>query len=364
MGLDVDDLSFHGCVIAEGQTQGTEFRCKPSIGALVKKLKSFQKDPSQLKLCYEATYLGYWLQRDLSRQGFDCEIIAPTSIPRTPGSRIKTDRIDANRLAIFYQKGLLQPIYIPGLQQECVRDFIRSRRFLKEQGKALKLHLLMHCRRLGIDYKQERKTSKFSYWTRPHWDWLKREIAQLSNEVAKINLTLLIGQLSSLQAQVRIYESPIAQVAGQPDYQDKVYALTCFRGLDVLSAMTLITEIGDIHRFSHPRRLTSYAGMDLREYSSGGKQRRYGISKMGNRYIRTVLVEASQSVLKAPVVSKHLKQRRQAAPPQVVEISDRCMKRLYKKAIHLFHAGKARNKIKMACAREMLAFVWEALRTV
>lgn len=56
----------------------------------------------------------------------------------------------------------------------------------------------------------------------------------------------------------------------------------------------MITEIGDIQRFPHPRQLMSWIGMDVREYSSGGKHNRMGITKQGNRYLRTAFVEANQ----------------------------------------------------------------------
>jgi transposase len=49
----------------------------------------------------------------------------------------------------------------------------------------------------------------------------------------------------------------------------------------------MITEIGDIQRFPHPRQLVSWVGMDIREYSSGGKHNRFGITKHGNRHLRT-----------------------------------------------------------------------------
>ena len=48
-------------------------------------------------------------------------------------------------------------------------------------------------------------------------------------------------------------------------------ALTCYKGIKNLFALTMITEIGDIKRFPHPRQLMSWIGMDIREYSSGGK---------------------------------------------------------------------------------------------
>ncbi len=68
--------------------------------------------------------------------------------------------------------------------------------------------------------------------------------------------------------------------------------------------MVFITEIGDVRRFKHPVQLVSYVGFDLREYSSGGRERKYGISKMGNSRMRWLATEASQRAHKLPVISK------------------------------------------------------------
>jgi len=177
-----------------------------------------------------------------------------------------------------------------------------------------------------------------------------------------MNLSLLLHQVENLQEQVKTYDRQIEKISQQAVYARRVQALGCFRGIGILSAMRLISEIGDAQRFDHPRRLTSYAGMDLKESSSGGKQRRFQMTKMGNRHIRTTVIESCQGVLNAPQLSRALKQRRREAEPEMVRLADRAMKRLYKKGQHLWHANKAKNKIKTACARELLSFVWESLR--
>ena len=85
------------------------------------------------------------------------------------------------------------------------------------------------------------------------------------------------------------------------------------------------------------------------------------MSKMGNSRIRTSVVEACQKANKIPQISKRLKDRRKRTDPKYIEIADRCMKRLYKKSTRMLYAGKPINKIKVACARETLCFVWESL---
>ena len=123
----------------------------------------------------------------------------------------------------------------------------------------------------------------------------------------------------------------------------------------------MITEIGDVKRIAHPRQLVSWVGMDIREYASGGKSTRLGITRQGNRYLRTTFIEANQRGYRSASLSKDVKARRAKSAPEYVAIADRCLRRLNKKGNRLLLAGKHPNKVKVACAREMVGFIWESL---
>ena len=364
VGLDVDDNAFHGCGIFEkdGNEQILEFKVKPNIGALMQKLGNFKKECFHLKVCYEATYLGYSLARDLEKRGVDCEVIAPSSIPRAADKTAKTDRIDSRDLARFYKNGLVKIVTIPDEAMEKTRDLIRSRQFIGQQIRDLKRHILSTCRRVGLNYREGSANNKASYFTDMHIRWLEAEANKQGNEHLKFNMRMLLGQMGQFENQLESYRIEIENIARSPEYKKKVQSLVCYRGIDILTAMVLILELGDIARFSHPRKLMSYAGMDLREYSSGGKERRYSMSKMGNAHIRTAVIESCQRTKITPYASQKLKKRRDGISIEFINIADRCMKRLYKKSNHMIHAGKPMNKIKVACAREMLCFMWESLR--
>ena len=99
--------------------------------------------------------------------------------------------------------------------------------------------------------------------------------------------------------------------------------------------------------------------MDISEYSSGGKEKKFGITKMGNWRIRTAVIESCQRLDRVKTLSKRLKAHRNGQDLKVIDIADRCTARLKKKSNHLLDLGKHRNKVKVACAREFLGFVWE-----
>lgn len=362
VAIDVDDKSFHGCGINKMTGEIKEFACKPTIGHLAKKLNEFLEEADEVKVCYEATYLGFSLYRALKKKGFNCEVIAPSLIPHRPGEKIKTDKLDCRKMAEYYVNGQLTGVHVPTEAEEATRDFIRSRKFLSRQTCSLKRYILSLSRRMGLDYRQGEGRENKNYWTLEHRTWLTKKTGETKEVVLKTNMTLLLSHLEQVENQIKLYDEEIERISDQDGYQKKVRALCCYRGVDTLTAMTLVTELGDIKRFSHPRQLCSYAGMELIEYSSGGKQRQYRMSKMGNAHIRTSIIEACQTASRLPVVSKCLRQRRKDVNEKYVNIADRCMRRLYAKSKRLLHREKQVNKVKVACAREMLCFVWESLK--
>jgi len=360
VAVDVDDKNFHGCGI-NGQTgEIVEFVTRPGAGQLAKKLAEFRREGSEIKVCYEATYLGFSLQRDLAKHGFACEVIAPSMIPRKAGLGVKTDRVDSHEMAVYYMNGQLTAVHIPTVAEETVRDTVRARRFVSDQQASLKLHILSTCKRMGLHYREVNDKTKKHYWTKVHREWLTKKIKEEYSH-QEFTMTMLLMQLQDLERRIELYDAKIVEIAESPNYREKVKSLSCYRGIELITAMTLITELHDIRRFKHPKQLCSYAGMDLREYSSGGHERRYGMSKMGNRHIRTSVIEACQQAKRIPNVGKSLKARRGGAKEKYIEIADRCMSRLYKKSQRMLENGKMGNKVKVACAREMLCFVWESL---
>lgn len=273
---------------------------------------------------------------------------------------MKTDRLDCRKMAEYYRHDQLTVVHVPSVEEEMVRDLLRTRRFISRQKRALKLHILSTCRRLGWNYREADSGGKV-YWTEKHRQWLLSAAKAAENRQLNFNMIAMINQLEQMERQEELYQGEITHAAEQEAYQQKVVALGCYRGVDTITAMTLITELGDIKRFQHPRKLCSYAGMELIEYSSGGHERRYRMSKMGNSHIRTSVIEACQLASKVPHISKSLKARRKGVDLKYIQIADRCMNRLYKKSWRLLSRNKMANKVKVACAREMLCFVWESL---
>lgn len=359
LAIDVDDKAFHLAGITSDGEYEAGLKTKPTAGALISKLNLIKKT-YDLKICYEATYIGFSLHRDLVKAGYDSSVINPGSIPIVKGPRVKTDRIDALKMAEFFSKGMLTSIYIQNEEDEALRDLIRSRSSIVEQIKQTKCYILSLCRRLNLNYRQDTNQEQASHWTSIHRKWLEKNINALDSEVNKMNFKLLNDLLRNQENTLKAYETEIDKFASHEKYKKPVEALVCYKGIKNLTALTIIAEIGDIKRFNHPKRLVSYMGLDITEYSSGGKEKKFGITKMGNPRLRTAIVESVQ--LKRPVVGRMLAIRRQGKESKYIEVADRCMMRLHKKSTNLAYKGKHTNKIKIACAREAVGFIWESLR--
>lgn len=361
VGVDVDDTQYHGAALNKDTGEHLSFRCRPTLKGLLGQLNRVRKRfPRHLvKVAYEASYIGFTLQRDLAEKGYHSDVVAPTSIPRQGGKVIKTDRIDAAELAQFYANDLLTLVQVPEKEMEQDRDLMRSRQNVLMQREQVRRYLGALLRRNGLHYKAE--TQARTHWTKQHYGWLERTIQAQSGSL-KVTLELLYHQLQGLNQLMAAYNEHAEDLAATERYEEPVRALTCYKGIKTIFALTMITEIGDIYRFPHPRQLVSWIGMDIREYSSGGKHNRFGITKHGNRYLRTAFIEANQRGYKTTQLSRDVKARQALSAPEYVDIANRCLRRLCKKGNRLLSAGKHPNKVKVACAREMVGFVWESLR--
>lgn len=199
VGVDVDDRAFNCYFTTPDLKETGHFKCKPNSAALASKFDGLVAQGFDLRICYEATYLGFSLQRALRSRGFDCQVIAPSLIPELPGKAQKTDRLDSKKLAEFYAKDLLTVVHVPNEQDESVRDLVRSRLFTVRQIVSLKNHIVGLCRRAGIHYATERE-GKGSLWSNSHRVWLRNKITEKLTPTAQMNIQMLLIQLEHLDA--------------------------------------------------------------------------------------------------------------------------------------------------------------------
>ncbi len=338
-------------VLPEGAEECEESRQLPHDLAKIRRLFARLSKHGTVRACYEASGCGYVLQRALTKWGVACEVIAPSLIPVRSGDRRKTDKRDAAKLARLYRAGELVAIRIPDEAEEQVRSLVRCREtfireILKSRHYVLKLLLARgHVYRAG------------SNWTQAHWAWL-RKLALKGADAITLRTYLELLEYKLIQRDT--LDREIEEIAFAEVYREPVGRLRCLRGIDTLTAMTLVCEIGDVRRFASPRQLMGYLGLTVSETSSGGVERRGGITKAGNARARRVLVEASWHYRHPARYSRALRKRQEGQPSTVVAHSWRAQKRLHKKFETLIYR-MAPAKAVVAVARELVGFVWALL---
>ena len=171
IGLDVHKETIAVAVARVGrdtpESRG-EIANKPkAVAKLVERLnREFAGEV--LLFCYEAGPCGYGLYRQLLELGHDCQVVAPSLIPKKPGERIKTDRRDACKLAQAQRSGDLTAVWVPDEEQEAMRDLTRARDDLKNQERKARQQLNSYVLRHGHAWPLNR-----TRWTRTHYNWLE-----------------------------------------------------------------------------------------------------------------------------------------------------------------------------------------------
>ena len=157
VGIDVDDLHYHGSALDKRTGEVLDLQCRRTFNGLSQQLEKIHQcfDNADLKQCYEASQVGFSLQRNLNGRGYHCEVASPSRIPRRGGKSVKTDRLDATKLAEFYANGLLTVVTQPDVDVEQDLDLRRSRQQLIQLRGSLLPHIGSLSRSNGLHYKAE-----------------------------------------------------------------------------------------------------------------------------------------------------------------------------------------------------------------
>jgi len=131
-----------------------------------KLMRKLQAKGKRLHLVYEAGPCGYWLYRYLTKKNLKCWVVAPAQIPKKAGDRVKTDRRDAVQLARLLRSGDLTPVYVPGVEDEAIRDLVRAREEALKDGKAAQARRKAFLLRQGI------RSAGRANWGPAHLRWL------------------------------------------------------------------------------------------------------------------------------------------------------------------------------------------------
>ncbi len=356
VGLDAHKANINVAVIVPGSKE-IAFECQiahepGALKRLAGKLKELSK--GGLVAAYEAGPCGYALQRRLKSLGIECQVVAPSLIPVKPGDRVKTDRRDARKLAQMLQAGMLTEVHPPTPEQEAVRDLTRAREDAKQDQMRARHRLSKMLLRYGLTY------TKTKNWTKSHHAWMRA--LRFDHPAAQHTFEMYLLALEQAEERLAMLTERVADVAASEPYVRHVGWLRCLRGVDTVTAMTILAELHDTRRFTSAPELMAYLGLTPSEHSSGSRTRHGSITKTGNTHVRRVLIETAWNYRHRPAVSLELAKRRAGQPPAVVAIADKAQARLHRRYFKLKEGyNKPHNKVTTAIARELTGFIWAVL---
>jgi transposase len=358
IGIDTSKLK-NAVAIAEAGRDGEvrywgEIDTNPAATRkLVAKLEGKYK---KLSFCYEAGPTGYGLCRQIRSLGHACEVVAPSLIPKKRGDRVKTNRRDAESLARLSRAGELTAVWVPDEQHEAMRDLSRARESAVKDQTAKRQQISSLLLRHGLIYPGHKT------WGKKHRTWLAQ--LSLAHHGTRLAFEELVAGEREAQARVERLEAAIREAVADWSLAPVVVALQAMRGMRLVNAVTVLSELGDLSRFRSPRELMAYLGLVPSEASTGEDIKRGPITKSGNRRARRALVEAAWSYRHPARVSLDMRARVAAAPKAAREIAWKAQTRLSARYRALTRRGKLRTVAVTAVAREMAGFIWDICRTV
>ena len=359
VGLDVHKASIAIGIAFSGNAQPelygqTTADTEGFLRTLRRVMTRYEVQKEEMALCYEAGPTGFVLARRLRVLGYTIEVVAPSLIPTKPGERVKNDRRDARKLAGLFRAGELTFVHVPDQADEVIRDVCRAR------TDAVHAHTQSRQQLLGLLLRNGHQYTGKSHWTEAHMRYL-RELS-LQDTAQKFVLEEYLQRIDGGIKQVERIEAGMISLLEDWPRRAFVEALQGFRGIQQVAAMIITSELGDLLRFDHPRKLMAYLGLTPSEHSSGERRRQGGITKCGNSHARWILIEVAQHYRLPPKVSKELTRRQEGLSREVKELSWRAQNRLHRRYLRLLMRGLHQNKIIVAIARELAAFIWELAR--
>jgi Transposase and inactivated derivatives len=353
IGLDVHARSVHVALVDAETGELRRRRLGGGVDEVVGFLAS-QRTP--VRAVYEAGPTGFGLARAAIAAGVETIVVAPGKTPRAAADRVKTDQRDAELLVRLLMAGSLRAIHLPSVSQEAARDLVRAREALRQDLMRARHRVSKLLLRHGRVYPKDRGT-----WTVAHRDWLaKQRFEEPALELAYLDA---LASVDGLMARRSVLEQHLSRLATTPELWPTVARLRAFRGIDTLTALGLVTEIGDFQRFSRAPDLSAWLGLVPSIHQSGEHISRGGITKTGSQHARRLLVEAAWHYLRPPRVGQTLRNRQDGQPAEILQIAWRAQHRLYRTHTRLRERGKHGNVATVAAARELAGFVWAAATT-
>lgn len=286
IGIDVDKSKFSFTVSDNG---------------IMKKTKTIPSNPQYLYnyiqnnysgkrvICaYEAGPTGFHLYDYLKEREINCLVISPLSIPKAPNERVKNNHIDSRGITKYLESEQLRSIRIPeGIYRELrhlvkIREiYTKNRKTEKQRIKALLLS----------QYLYPSLKDPESKWS---GNYIK-DLKQISISPAlRSRLDMLLMDLEYAQIQIlTIHKILKAFCKSQKDIKKYLSYLQSIPGIGFIAATSILGKVGNHGHLKNQRELAAFIGLVPCEYSTGDDINKGPITHLGDRTLRSILIEAA-----------------------------------------------------------------------
>lgn len=280
------------------------FSQPPDVTVLARYLRTHYPG-ADYHVAYEAGFNGFWIQRAFHAIGIFCQVIHPADIPGSNKEKIrKTDQVDSRKISKGLKNNSLNAVFVPDEQQESDRLLIRSR------GKVVKTLTMVKNRIQSLlKFKGVCIPASFTAgrWSKGFLEWLSD--VPFNDRSSQTALQVYVQEAVFLMDQQKQIAVAIKELSVLPRYQTEVKLLTSVPSIGLLTAMTFLTEIGQIKRFRNIDHLCSYCGLTPNCHCSGQSERITGMSRRGNGILKSILIECSWiAIRKDPALLLYYKQ--------------------------------------------------------
>ncbi len=245
----------------------------------------------QLQAVYEAGYFGFRLHDRLEAHGIPCLVTPPSLVPQEYGNRVKTDRRDSSKLAHLLAKGMLKRVWVPSEEELYHRQVIRRRRQLVRDRVRTQSRIKAELSFYGIHLEEPR-----GRWTQIYFESLRS--IRFGNRWMQESFNRLLEQYEFLSVQIDKQTQLLRELSETARYRERVEILQSIPGIGMISAMEVLLELQDVSRFRRAEQLAAYVGLTPSQYSSADKVRMGRITGIGKSTLRSLLVEASWTLIR------------------------------------------------------------------
>ncbi len=289
IGIDVHKNSWSVAVAPEVGTFKAHVQ-KPSAQALFDFLHKNYPDGEYIAV-YESGFTGFSTYYELRDVGINCIVAHAADVPTSQYEEaMKTDRIDARKLARALRAGQLRGIYVHSKDDIAARSLLRLRKTMRKELGTYKARVKHKLYNNGVAI-PENFASPASRWSRAFMKWLREDVALMSS--SRDDLDLLLEQIDTYDATLSKVSKKIDELSQSERYKHDFDLLTSIPGIGTYVAMTLLTEIGDFRRFSNEKQFASYLGLIPTSHSSGDKIIHGEMTFRGNKKIGPMIIETA-----------------------------------------------------------------------